>query len=103
MQVNWSGPTLSILAVFIAGATAEIFLRQFSLQEIGPIQFHFDPELGAITTPDQHGQRTVPGQYSYRYRNDRSGLRVTPPGSSSHQALVFLGDSFTYGVGVNDD
>lgn len=86
---------------------AEIGLRLFAPQQTGPVQYDWNPELGQVQVPHQHARRTVPGVFSYTYTNNSLGLRGTreyPAGRRpGHRRVLFLGDSFTYGVGVNDD
>lgn len=42
--------------------------------------------------------------YEVTITNDSNGLRITPPCSSDcDTAILFFGDSFTYGEGVNDE
>jgi hypothetical protein len=78
----------------------------FCPQEVGPIRFAFNPELGEIPVPYQKGIRHFPGVYTFAYNNNSLGMR----GSREYQEkketeyrILMLGDSFTYGFGVNDD
>lgn len=85
---------------------AEIILRLFLPQPTAPVQYSFDPQLGSIPVPNANGTRTLPGVYNFTYRNDANGLRVNEgciKHSSARHTILMLGDSFTYGVGVNDD
>lgn len=44
--------------------------------------------------------------FSYTYHTDNFRRRITPDGesvTSRHHALIFFGDSYTFGEGVNDD
>jgi len=91
----------SLLAVGLG----EVGLRLFAPQPTGPVWFTYDPELGDLPTPGEHGERTLPGVYRFTFTNDAQGLRADPavaPAVPRHTVLV-LGDSFTYGLGVNDD
>lgn len=55
--------------------------------------------------PHRKGIRTLPGVYRYAYSNNSLGFR----GSREYQEkgnkyrILLLGDSFAYGLGVNDD
>ena len=72
---------------------------------LGPSQFVQDDVLGNINTPGQRGFRHWPGVYYYEYSNNSMGLRASREISAiddEHRILI-LGDSFTYGYGVNDD
>lgn len=82
---------------------AEILLRLFWPQQTGPVQFAYDPVRGGIPVPGQHGRRIFPGVYDYTYTNNSLGLRGPEIGQKKGQRILLLGDSFTYGIGVNDD
>jgi hypothetical protein len=84
----------------------EVGIRIIKPQMIGPIQYAFDPELGEIPVPNQHGHRIFPGVYDYTYNNNSLGFRGNREynyGKHSNFRILLLGDSFTYGIGVNDD
>lgn len=81
----------------------EVFLRVFAPQQTGPIQFVYDPIRAAIPVPGQHGRHTLPGIYDYTYTNNSLGLRGPEIGQKTQRRILLLGDSFTYGIGVNDD
>jgi hypothetical protein len=96
-----------VVGLIVALAAGEIGLRALMPQMTGPIQFAFDAELGAIPVPNQRARRTLPGVYDYRYSNNSVGLRggrefAAGPLAGQHRILV-LGDSFAYGIGVDDD
>lgn len=95
------------IGILLALVVAEGILRLVAPQMTGPIQFAWDPDLGAIPVPAQSGRITLPGVYSYVYTNDLDGLRVVPRTatqrpSTGRAVLLLLGDSFTYGIGVDD-
>ena len=69
-----------------------------------------DPEIGFVPYPntvtqridkDRNGNQTS----SYHVFNDRRGARVSRPGEQApaRPDIVFLGDSFTWGHGVEND
>jgi hypothetical protein len=95
-----------LLSLLVAFAVAEVAVRYISPQEVGSIQFAFHPELGDIPVPHKHGMENYPGVYHFTYKNNSLGwrgpreYRETKP---TDFRVLFLGDSFTYGVGVNDD
>ncbi|MBI2605104.1 MAG: SGNH/GDSL hydrolase family protein [Deltaproteobacteria bacterium] len=95
---------LLCLSAFIAFILSEVLLRAFYPQSTGPVMFAFDPRLGQIPVPSQKGRRRLPGVYEYDFENDSSGMRKTASASGSGTRLraLFLGDSFTYGIGVED-
>ena len=90
----------------VALALAEVAVRLISPQEVGPVRFACTPELGEIPVPGQQGERRIPGVYAFRYSNNSLGWRGRREYREAKQTdyrVLFLGDSFTYGLGVNDD
>ena len=95
-----------LLSFLVALAVAEVAVRLISPQEVGPVRFACYPELGEIPVPGQQGERRIPGVYSFRYSNNSLGWRGSREYREAKQTdyrVLFLGDSFTYGTGVNDD
>ena len=98
----WSmfGATLICAGILLVEAA----LRMFFPQPLGAPAFAYHPKLGAIPTPNQRAVRWLPGDGSYLATNDSSGLRQTNiiNAEAPRLRILFLGDSFTYGTGVND-
>ena len=81
----------------------EIGLRVFNPQRTGPVQFGYDPDLGCVPVPSQKGIRTRP---DYSFTNNAWGLRGAREYNKEKTTdfrILVLGDSFTYGLGVNDE
>src|SRR4051812_31708204 len=95
--------TAVALSLGLTLGPCEIALRLFWPQPTGPVQFVFDPVRGAIPTPNQKGRRVVPGVFAYTFANSSLGLRGPEIGPKVKRRILLLGDSFTYGFGVNDD
>ncbi len=98
---------IAVLLGFLAAfAGAEIAVRLLRPQEVGPVRFAFDPNLGEIPVPGQSGVRHFPGVFTFAYSNNSLGWRGSreyPERKTSHYRILLLGDSFVYGLGVNDD
>jgi hypothetical protein len=95
-----------LLSFLVALAVAEVAVRHFSPQEVGPVRFACDPQLGEIPVPLQQGVRSAPGGFTFKYSNNSLGWRGSweyRPVKQTEHRVLFLGDSFTYGIGVNDD
>jgi lysophospholipase L1-like esterase len=89
----------------VALGLGEVGARFFSPQPTGPIWFDHDGDLGAVPVPGQHGERTFPGAYRFSFTHDAQGLRVVPAATAvaAKLTVLVLGDSYTYGLGVDDD
>ncbi|MEJ2671460.1 MAG: GDSL-type esterase/lipase family protein [Deltaproteobacteria bacterium] len=93
-------------SLLVAFALAEGAVRLFAPQEVGPVRFACNPQLGEIPVPGQHGARHLPGVFTFTYSNNSLGWRGSreyPIAKQTRYRLLFLGDSFTYGTGVDDD
>ena len=89
----------------VALGLGEVGARLFAPQPTGPVWFAHDADLGALPVPGEHGERTWPGAYRFSFTHDARGLRVVPAaaGVAAKQTVLVLGDSYTYGLGVDDD
>jgi hypothetical protein len=97
---------IGLLSFLVAFAVAEVAVRRLSPQEVGPVRFACLPELGDIPVPGQQGERRLPGVFSFRYSNNSlgwRGRREYREAKPTDYRVLFLGDSFTYGLGVDDD
>jgi hypothetical protein len=94
-----------VTGLMVALAIGEIGVRIISPQRTGPVEFAAHPELGDIMFPNQKGRRTLPGVYDYTYSNNSLGFRGSREYGDRKSCcrIMVLGDSMTYGVGVNDD
>jgi hypothetical protein len=95
-----------LLGFLVAFALAEAAVRVLSPQEVGPVRFGFSSDLGTIPVPGQHGVRQLPGVYTFAYHNNSLGWRGSREYREKKETdyrVLMLGDSFTYGFGVNDD
>lgn len=98
--------TATIFISIICFAIAELLVRNIHPQPTGPSWLAWDPQLGAVSVPNQRGRRTLPGVYDYTYSHNSYGLRGSKEyslGKSSNFRILLLGDSFTYGHGVNNN
>ncbi len=108
-QINFSRLIINVafllLSFTVAFLFAEIVVRTCCPQVTGPSEWSFDPDLGLISVPNHHGTRSFPGIFSYHFTNNSMGLRGSREYSEKPEGLriLLLGDSFTYGIGVNDD
>lgn len=102
----FSKSLLLIVSLGFSFGIVELYVRYFHPQEVAPIRFVFDSQLGDVSTPNQRGRKIKPGAFDHTYSHNSLGWRASKEYSFEKQAehrILFLGDSFTYGFGVNDD
>jgi hypothetical protein len=90
------------VAVLIAEAGLRLFFPQIRI----PVMQKYHKDLGRIQWPGKAGRVIYPGIYDWSFSNNSRGFRgakeFTIARKDSYRILL-LGDSFTYGTGVNDD
>lgn len=107
--MNILNVTRKILLIFggllLSFLTVESLTRILIPQSVDPPRFAYNKKLGYIPTPNQRGRNILFGTYDYSYTHNTQGLRSNKEYSyeKTTPRVLFLGDSFTYGVGVNDD
>lgn len=101
---NIAAMFISLLVGLIIG---EVIIRIFFPQIISPVQFYYDSKLGGmVPVPNQKGFKSHPKEYYYEYQNNEIGMRDTRQLADYQKfsyKILAIGDSFTYGWGVNDD
>ncbi len=104
IRKNLAAMLISLIVGLLIG---EVIIRIFFSQFISPVQFYYDSKLGGmVPIPNQKGFKSHPKEYHYEYQNNKIGMRDTRQ-LSDYQTIPYkilaIGDSFTYGWGVNDD
>ncbi|MEX0677177.1 MAG: SGNH/GDSL hydrolase family protein [Pirellulales bacterium] len=80
----------------------ELAVRWFgTVRNVGPAFSRYDPVYGVRLKPSFHCRRITP-EFSMRFTTNAFGFRGPEPQEFPTGAVVFLGDSFTMGHGVND-
>lgn len=95
----------AIIGVLVVTALT-IYLLEAALWFIDPlgITAYIDNQRKIVIVPNAEGFTHPPGVYNLRgwtYTIDADGSRIMPD-SSSDCSLAFVGDSVTFGAGVND-
>jgi hypothetical protein len=71
-----------------------------------PLYVH-DETIGVRLIPNRHSRSTLTKDgrpvYDVVYSTDANGFRTLPPGPAGDTSVLMLGDSFNFGVGINDD
>ncbi len=95
---------MMLFSILIACAIGEVALRFLFPQKLGTQQFSNHKDLGLLPVPNQEGFYLYPGVYNYTYTNDASARRITSKDKAANynKTVMLIGDSFTYGIGVND-
>jgi hypothetical protein len=85
----------------LAPVKARLFTIIFGTTDPGGL-YRFDDRYGFVHVP---GARTsqLGRRYFASYATDAEGNRVMPAPVAARSTVMFLGDSFTFGAGVNDD
>lgn len=97
----------SLIGIAVALLIGELIIRLFYPQVTSPVQFFYDEKLGGVVpVPNQKGFKKFPDVYYYEYQNNNIGMRDKRNVADYQKyanRILCIGDSFTYGWGVNDD
>ena len=94
---------LVVGGVLVGLGLGEVALRLVAPQPTGVRASVLDPDLIAANAPGAEGHVTIPGVYSHRYAHDAEGRRRTTGDTlADAPEVLVLGDSFAYGMGVED-
>lgn len=92
-----------LVALLVAEWGLDIYFQRTQSQSMEPGFMRYHPQLGWSLSPGWSGEHRH-FDYQATYHLDPSGFRLQPAssGAESRQFAV-LGDSFTFGLGVQDD
>ena len=96
---------LAAAATILALLGAEVALRVTGHRMVFPQMYVEDPHTVFRLKPGPKVRTINAGYFDYEYTVNRDGFRGTSeiaPKSGARRRLLFVGDSFTFGVGVND-
>jgi len=100
---------LYMLALFVAGVIAfvlgEVAIRLFAPTEFLHPRNQFSSEYGLIPFANANMVHGVPGKWEFHYRTNADhcrGGQALAPEDVTGSSVVVLGDSYAFGMGVND-
>jgi len=97
--MNWSILLLSIVFTVFAG---ELFVRVFvPVRNVGPTFSSYHPYYGKVLKKNFSCTRIAP-EFTMKFSTNSLGHRGPEPAGFPKHPVLFLGDSFTSGYGVND-
>ena len=101
---RWLGRLALVAAGLGVGLLlGEGVLRIAAPQPTGATPFVTHPTLITRMAPSEAGTISIPGVYRYEWTHDADGMRISPWGTHDAEpegSVLFLGDSFAYGMGV---
>jgi hypothetical protein len=95
-----------VLSTLLAVAALEIALRLFYPQETLRPRWAYSPQYCFTVYPDVRMVHERPGRWRFVYTTNRDRYRgkIVPfPGDHYRVTVVVLGDSYSFGAGVQDD
>lgn len=102
VKARWLVRAAMLAAAGVVGLVgAELFVRAFvTVRDIGPPLTEYDPVLGQRLKRNFRCVRETP-EFRMRFSSNSLGWRGPEPAAPKAE-IVFLGDSFTMGFGVDD-
>ena len=93
---------LSAAAFLLALILGELFVRAFvPVRSVGPLLSRYDPIYESSLKPNFSTlRRSI--EFSMRFSTNSLGFRGPEPARFPAHGILFLGDSYTMGYGVND-
>jgi len=93
---------LFFLSLCVALAFAEVLTRLFvPVRNVGALFTVNDPDMGKRIKKNFHTVRVTP-EFTMTFTSNSLGFRGPEPDSPPKNSVLFIGDSFTMGFGVND-
>ncbi len=93
---------LPAISLLLSAGVAEVAIRLgVPVRDVGPAFSVFDPVYGKRLKTGFRAERVTP-EFRMRLRTNSLGFRGPEPASFPRWAVLFLGDSFTLGYGVDD-
>ena len=98
----WINIALCLVTLLAGLVICELVARNFvSVHNVGPSFSTYDPYYGKVLKKTFSCRRVTP-EFSIAFTTNSEGFRGSELGSLSPRPILFMGDSFTMGYGVND-
>ena len=97
--------TLTVCGLAIALIAGEAIVWLVRPTEYLYPRYQVSPEYGLIPFSNVVMVHGVPRQFEFHYTTNSErcrGPQIPPPNEATHPAVVVLGDSYTFGMGVSD-
>lgn len=93
---------LAALTIMLTLGLLELFARSFvTVRNVGPAFTVYDPVYGKRLKANLHATRITP-EFRFEINTNSLGMRDPEPTAPLTGGIVFVGDSFTMGYGVQD-
>jgi hypothetical protein len=94
---------IAVLTTLLMLGVLEIFVRAFiPVRNVGPAFTVYDPIYGKRLIANFHATRITP-EFRFKFDTNSLGMRDPEPTKPVSGGIVFIGDSFTMGYGVQDN
>lgn len=93
---------VAAVALILTLGLLELFTRSFvTVRNVGPAFTVYDAVYGKRLKPNLHATRIAP-EFRFEINTNSLGMRDPEPTRPANDGIVFVGDSFTMGYGVED-
>jgi len=94
---------VAVLAILLTLGLLELFVRTFvTVRNVGPVFTVYDPIYGKRVKASFHAIRIAP-EFRFAFNTNSLGMRDPEPTKPVTGGILFVGDSFTMGYGVQDN
>jgi hypothetical protein len=94
---------VAVLTIILTLGLLELFVRTFvTVRNVGPAFTVYDPIYGKRLKANFHAIRIAP-EFRFVLNTNSLGMRDPEPTKPMTHGIVFVGDSFTMGYGVQDN
>ena len=101
-RVLWENLAIFLVALLVGIGVSELIVRSFiPVRNVGPSFTIYNSFYGKTLKKSFSARRITP-EFTMRFTTNSDGFRGPELGIKSSRPILFLGDSYTMGYGVND-